>query len=1265
MTESNNHTAPVAPGPGPAKRPLRKRWWFWPLVAVAVILLLPLLLAGAVLLALLTDAGTAWTIDQIPGLRTEADHGSLLGQWQADRLEWRGYGVQVRVQNPEVDWSPGCLFQKTICLDTLKASRVDVVVHPSESGDEPADATDIILPAIRLPVAVMVGDLSLGEFTYNGSPVWDRIELQTDASGASLTVNHALYQRGDILVTAQGRADMRRDWPVDLEVSVSLPPPAGEDWQIRASLGGSVRDLRVAGTSTGYLDARFNGEVQPLAARLPARLNLRSARFLAHDSLPPTLTLEDWDLVLNGSLANGFQARSRASLPATVGAITATLEGLVTTGGVRNLTLAMAGPAAEAQTDEPGGATGTLTVTGQVNWADALQAQGELDLDRFPWHGLVPGLDTPPVILDQLTARTDYRDGRYQAGLQASVRSPRGDAEVTAALDGDLDAVRITGLEMSTGAGLLTGEAELAFADQLAWQASLLLDRFNPGYWLPALEASLNGQIETQGRMIPDSLPVMTAGWDLAGRWQQQPATARGRLAGDGTGWNLDDLLVTVADNRIEGQGRYGEALAARLSVNLPQPDRLLPGLQGELTAEARLAGTPDDPTGAVTVRAAGLEWQDLLRIETFDLRAGLDSGGELDARLSAGELRVAGQELEIISAGLTGTREDHQLALAIEHPETTVELDLAGAFAGDWASWRGAFTRGEVVVPGQEQVWRLAGAASLEYTEAGEVLLGAHCWRWAESSVCGDDQQLLPDTRVAYQIRQFPLQALAPLFPETFRWDAALDADIELALTDKGPDGVIRLDVGSGLLEFLILDDWESLRHESLTLQARLKPEVAELALNFQGPELGRFDLDLSVDPNTESRPIDGTFSLQDLNLAFVSAFAGLEEVAGEVNGQGRLSGPLFRPEIQGELALTSGRVFDPGLPLPMEDIVLVLEFLGNRADISGRWQSNDRSQGQLAGFVDWQREPEVQLNISGERLPVTVDPYARLEVGPDLALSFRAGELTVSGRVNVPRGDIEIKGLPPSAVSVSEDEVIVGVEREEPTIRSMLMDITVVVGEDEVSFNAFDVTGNLEGTLRIGNDMDTRGTLQLVDGRYQAFGQDLDLRRARITFVGSLAEPYLDIEAVRTVDSVVAGIRLTGPVSSPATEVFSEPSMPQSDALSYIILGRAPQSQGDEGQMSRAAISLGLTQASKFTQGLGDELGIRNLTLEASGTGDESAVVASGYITDELSLRYGVGIFEPITTVALRYDLGRYFYLEAASGLAASLDIFYTRSF
>ena len=40
-------------------------------------------------------------------------------------------------------------------------------------------------------------------------------------------------------------------------------------------------------------------------------------------------------------------------------------------------------------------------------------------------------------------------------------------------------------------------------------------------------------------------------------------------------------------------------------------------------------------------------------------------------------------------------------------------------------------------------------------------------------------------------------------------------------------------------------------------------------------------------------------------------------------------------------------------------------------------------------------------------------------------------------------------------------------------------------------------------------------------------------------------------------------------------------------------------------------------------------------------------------------------MGVFEPANTIALRYELSRKLYLEAASGLASSLDLFYRRDF
>ena len=1252
-TQSRNTQSPDAE---PETRKTR-HWWFWPLVIVLVLLLVPLLLVVAVLLALRSETGTAWVIEQVPGLRTEAAVGSMLGQWRADELVWQGYGVGVQVSEPEIDWSPSCLFELTVCLDTLKAASIAVTVQESaDQADQPRG--DIRLPSVNLPLGVNIREVRLGALTVNDNLVWNRVELDSRASGATLNIDHLLYERGDILVTADGRAEMRRDWPLNLSVNVTLPPPSGDDWQIALDLSGSARDLRVAGASRGYLDARLEGEMDPLDADLPATLKLQSPEFRPHSAVPETLTLDQWRLELDGSLARGFDTRTRAMLPASTGPVEASVQGLVTLQGASGVEVTM------IARDREGNSDGRFGANGKVSWRDGIDASADITLEEFPWYGLIPGLEPPPVVLKRLDGQVQYGNGRYQAALDASVAGPLGEAELTSRLIGDLQSVSLSQLDMTTGAGALSGQAELVFSGPLSWEAQFELDRFNPGFWVPQLEARLNGTAATRGQLREGALPELFADLDLSGQWRQQPAQAKGTLSTQGRDWVVQNFNLSVGDNRLEGSGRYGESLAGDLRFDLAAPQQLLAGLGGEAAGRLRLSGSPEAPEAELSLTAGNLAWQDQFLVTEAQLEAGLDSDGVLDLDLSGTELRLAGQELDKVVASLSGTRERHTLALQVDHPEASVELEFAGGLGEKLPDWRGQLTRGLISVPEPGQIWQLDTRADLTYV-AGALELGSHCWRWQQSSVCAADQRLWPDSRIAYEVRGFPASALEPLFPETFRWQSTIDADIAVTLTDAGPDGTIRIDAGAGEFGVLVLDDWQPITHDQLVVEANLKPDEANVSLDFSGPELGQFDLDLAVDPLASDRTVDGEFRLQALNLAFLSAFTGIEDIQGRVNGSGRLNGPLMKPDVTGELVLSEGRVFDPGLPLPLEELLVVLEFRGQSADISGRWKSNDRSKGQVSGSLEWGQSPQVAINLKGERLPVTLEPYARLEVAPDLDIAFKSGELSVSGRVEVPRGEIEVQSVPPSAVSVSEDEVIVGVEREEPAIRSMLMDVTVVVGEDEVSFAAFGVTGNLEGTLRIGNKMDTRGALQLVNGRYEAFGQELDLRRARILFVGALNRPYLDIEAVREVDTVVAGIRLSGPVDEPETEVFSEPSMPQSDALSYVILGRPPRGQGDEGQMSRAALSLGLTQASKITQGIGNELGIRNLTLEAEGSGEQASVVASGYITDELSLRYGVGIFEPITTVALRYDLGRYFYLEAASGLAASLDIFYTRNF
>jgi len=153
-----------------SEQPVRRRpIWFWPVVALAILVLVPVAITVTALLALRSETGTAWVIEQIPGLQVEQGQGSLLGQWHARELRWQGYGVSVQVGAPRIEWSPTCLLSKQVCIDWLRAEKLDVVVQPSPSEAAPEPVLD--LPGIDIPLALAIRNLDIGTFRFNGSRI--------------------------------------------------------------------------------------------------------------------------------------------------------------------------------------------------------------------------------------------------------------------------------------------------------------------------------------------------------------------------------------------------------------------------------------------------------------------------------------------------------------------------------------------------------------------------------------------------------------------------------------------------------------------------------------------------------------------------------------------------------------------------------------------------------------------------------------------------------------------------------------------------------------------------------------------------------------------------------------------------------------------------------------------------------------------------------------------------------------------------------------
>ncbi|WP_259745414.1 translocation/assembly module TamB domain-containing protein, partial [Pseudomonas protegens] len=880
----------------------------------------------------------------------------------------------------------------------------------------------------------------------------------------------------------------------------------------------------------------------------------------------------------------------------------------------------------------------------------------------FPWHRLYPLVEEPAVALRSFNAEVAYRDGNYLGNFKGDLDGPAGAFSLSSPFSGDLSKIFLPQLQLTAGQGKAQGHLNLQFADGVAWDTALELSAINPAYWLAELPGTLAGPLRSQGEIKNEQLKV-SADLDLKGRLRGQPAVLLAKADGAGEQWNLSALDIRLGDNRINGSGSLQQKIVGQLDIKLPRLGQLWPQLRGQLNGRVDLAGTLKAPQGKADLSGQQLAFADN-RLQSLKLEATLDSAQQAQVELKGSGIQAGDTQLGTLTLAGQGDIKKQKLQLDLQGPLLKLALGLDGAL--DQGNWRGRLASGDVQTGGQD--WKLQSPAKLERLANGTLNFGTHCWTSGDASLCGEDQRLMPDPKLRYHLKRFPIDSLAQWLPKDFAWKGILNAEVQLDLPASGPKGQILLDASGGTLRVKDKGQWLDFPYQALKLDTRLNPRRIDTQLQFNGGKLGELMVQAQINPLPKSKPLSGEFRLSGLDLSVARPFVPMvEKLSGNLNGSGRLSGGLLAPQVNGNLQLSGGQVSGSELPISLEDLQLSAQIMGESVQLNGGWKSGKAGQGSLNGNIAWARALAVDLSLKGAQLPVTVEPYAALEVAPDLKISLQDDKLAIDGKVLIPKGQITVRELPPSTVKVSDDAVIVGQQTDEgKKPMAMAMNIDVEVGQDKLSFAGFGLTANLQGHVHIGDNMDTRGELWLNDGRYRAYGQRLTVRRARLLFAGPIDQPYLDIEAVRQTDDVIAGIRLSGSAEQPATQIFSEPAMSQEQALSYLVLGRPLSSTGEDNNMlAQAALGLGLMGSSELTGGIAKNLGIQDFQLDTQGSGNSTSVVASGNISEKLSLRYGVGVFEPASTIALRYKLSKKVYLEAASGFASSLDIFYKRDF
>ncbi|KAA8997717.1 translocation/assembly module TamB [Affinibrenneria salicis] len=1273
-------------------------------IGVMVVLLLLIALVAFLVgtttgLHLLLNGAARW----VPGLQIA----SVEGGWRNLILKEVSYtmpGVTVNAGQFNLALDPGCLLHSRLCVNTLSAENVVVAVDthalpPSEPTPAPSPPlTDLNAPFpielrrltlnnIQLKVddtAVFLGELSTGAqwqqraLTLLPTRLSGLVVALTPSSdgeepadGAAAQASQAAQQAVKQVVNAAQQTDGERAAAVAQAAPTSLGDtlqdlfsrpllPALPDFRLPLDISipdFEARQMTLSGGQEGQISIlQLQASSQAQALTLD-KLVVQSPQGSLYASGHALLS-DNWPVSLQANGALNVEPVRGEKLKLTLD------------GGLRerlNLALNLSGPL-KAQLD-----------------AHAQLAQAGLPLDvtlqspqlRWPLTG------TAQYQASGLNLRLNGQATDYTLALRGDVRgSDLPPATLQLDGKGNTQQFSLTRLRVSALQGNTDLSGLVDWSKAVSWRGQLTLSGINTARQWPEWPARLDGKITTTGSVYGGSWQLRVPELRLDGNVKQNKVTARGELRGNAAGqWQIPGLDLTLGRNKLSVSGQLSDKWQLDAAIDAPSLDGTLPGLGGTAKGTLKLRGELSAPQLLADITASGLRWQDL-SVRRVSVNGDVQSAQQVQGKLAVRieQVKQGDLDLSLITLDASGSEKQHQLKLALQGEPVAGQLALNGSFDRAQQRWRGTLNDTRVDTPAGE--WSQTRAIALDYLNAQQkVTIGPHCWRNPNAELCVPKAiEAGPGGQASVVLNRFDLAMLKPFLTDDTQLSGSFSGAADVSWQANGglPQAKVRL-AGSGVkIQQRVQGNMLPVAFDTLTLNAELGRAGARLDWLMAISGNGRFNGNVLIADPQGRRNLSGNIAIDNISLALLNpALQQGEKAAGILNASLRLGGNVERPQLFGRLALERFDIDGNWMPVDLNNGQLAINFNGMSSTLEGILRTTT-GQLNLSGDADWTRPEAWRASVAakGDRIRVTVPPMVRLDVSPDIRFDASPQLFALNGSVNIPWARIVVKEMPESAVDVSSDEVMLDEQRRPLETKSagipINSNLTINIGDD-VRLDAFGLQARLNGALKMVQDergLGLNGQINIPSGRFHAYGQDLIVRKGQILFSGSPEQPMLNFEAIRnpdsTEDDVTAGVRVTGLATAPSLDVFSDPTMSQQEALSYLLRGQGLDSSGtDSSMMTSMLIGLGVAQSGQVVGKIGEAFGVSNLALDTQGAGDSSQVVVSGYVLPGLQVKYGIGIFDSLATLTLRYRLMPKLYLEAVSGIDQALDLLYQFEF
>ena len=1198
---------------------------------------------------------------------------------------WHGFsGEDWRIETPSADltvsslglqWQPQQLFSDGLLhIRHLSVGDLHITAKPTPPKEEhPAKLPE----SISLPLAVKLDKLSVGKISSGKAD--NTFLLRAEAAYDYDHKRHKLILNS-----------LQTPWSStggELEIQTASP----------FALQGSIRGGAELEGITGGGEILLSGDLRRTAFKadlIGGKVSLKAEGLVGpfENSLDEQID----HILIKGhalNLAEFVPSAPQTDLDFDATIVPSPQKGLALEGSI-DLTNSLAAPA-----DQNGipvrsilgeftvGDSGILKVhdvTATLLEEGALILGGETDTDKntFALEAIVKNASLSDfvsrkyddVFEGSLLLNGTYREPQAKWDIRGNRASSTGELAIandTANGQRSLNIIKASLLPKDGGGLDIKGKLEL-FNDRLL-EAEATSKNFNPGKLHPDFPVgSINGDIKLNGVLVEEK---------FSGKMQFGNSVLSGAVLSGNADmlYEKQHLARAAADirlgrNRVKTDGSFGKAGdRLNLDINAPELDKFGFGLGGALTAKGFLAGEPKSISADLSGSVRNLRVKQAVNIRELDFKAAAspDYSRPLNLQINGRELVIPGSSgestrIDAVNAAVSGTGMRHSIrssgSMAVGGKNYKLDLEADGGLDKE-NRWKG--TVGRLDLSGGFNL-KLQNRMSLE-AGAERVALGAAQWsamggRLNLNSFVWDKKNGLTSKGTAANLNVAELHSF---FKMPVEHNLVLSADWDLAYSQNAR-GFLNVRQQSG--DIVLPYRKQALGLNGLTLQTRFQNGRIDNQINGKtryGNIGGNVGISQQFGHSIMQAPVSGNLKIDIPDLTALKNLMPVgQNISGTLNAEATIGGRVGEPQLGGSLN-------GDNLYYVNRDLGVILDNGSLRSRLNGQqWQIQSllfkRGNGNinLSGTVGWGGGvPAVDVNAVFDKYGILDKPRRRLTASGNTRLHYDdKNGIILGGSLKVDEGNF---GFQKSGMPELDDDVVVLGEPKKETRDSVPFSMNIDLDlNDKVFFRGegVDVTlgGRLKLTAQPKQDIQAVGTISVVKGKYKAYGQDLNITKGTVSFVGPLSRPNLNIRAVRNLSPVGAGVEVLGNLENPRVTLVANEPMSEKDKLSWLILNRASSgSDGDEAALSTAASAF---LAGKINDriGLVDDFGLTSKRSRNAQTGElnpaEQVLTVGKQLSSELYLGYEFGLTSASQTVKLVYQLTRTIQAIARVGSQSS---------